>query len=67
MSHEIKEYGLTSKIVSNEGTNYVPEKFKNLSRHLSICHAVSSLYNHQSNGQTDACIIFSQRKHGKMR
>ena len=44
------------KRVSYAGTNVVPEKFKNFYKHLSIHHAVSSSYNNQSNGQTEASL-----------
>ena len=52
---------LPSKVISDAGTNFVSEKLENLCKRLGIHHAVSSSYNHQSNGQIEACINFVKR------
>ena len=55
------EYELLSRIVSDTGTNSVSQKFENFCKCLSIHHAMSSSYNHQSNRQGEACIKFVKR------
>ena len=45
--------GLSRKIISDSSTNFDLEKFWEFCRHLNIYQAVSSSYNHQSNGQAD--------------
>ena len=40
------------------GTHFISKKIENICRWLSIHHAVSSSYNHQSNRQAEACIKF---------
>ena len=52
------EYRLASKIVSDAGTNFVSKKFKNFCKPLSIHHAASSSYNHQSNRPAKEGIMF---------
>ena len=59
------EYRLSSKKVSNIGTNFISEKSKNFYKKLSIWHAVSSTYNHQSNGQEEAFIKLIKRTENK--
>ena len=39
----------------------VSVKFKNVCKWFEIPHAVVSSYSHQSNGQTEACIMFVKR------
>ena len=50
------EYRLFKKIISDTGSNFVSEIFKEFCRNLDIEQAVSSSYHHQSNGQVEACI-----------
>ena len=45
------------KLVSDAGTNFVSEQFKD-HRCLNIDQAVTSSYHHQSNGQVEACVKF---------
>ena len=52
------EYGISHKIMSDAGTNFVSDKFKKFCSNLNIEQAVLSLYHHQSNGQVEACIKF---------
>ena len=44
--------------MSDVGTNFISEKFKNFCSRLNIKEAVSSAYHHQSNRQVKACITF---------
>ena len=44
--------------MSDVGSNFISEKFKNFCNSLNIEKAVSSLYHHQSNRQLKACIKF---------
>ena len=55
------EYGLLSKIVSDAGTTFISDKCENFDKGFSIRHTVSSSYNHQSNGQVEACVKFLNR------
>ena len=48
-------------MVSDAGTNYIAEIFKEFSRKLNIEQAVSSSYKHQSNGQLETYIKFVKR------
>ena len=52
----IAEYGIPCKLMSDAGTNFIPDKFRKFSSRLIIKQAVSSAYHHQSNGQVEACI-----------
>ena len=50
------EYGILQKIMSNAGTNFVSERFRQFCKSINIEQAVSLAYHHQSNGQVEACI-----------
>ena len=53
------EYRLQrKKIISDTGPKFISENFQEFCRKVKICHVVSSSYNHQSNRQVKACIIF---------
>ena len=52
------EYGIPHRIMSDAGSNFISEKFKNFCDSLNIKQAVSSSYHHQSNGQVEVCIKF---------
>ena len=52
------EYGIPCKIMSDTGTNFVSDKFRQFCSRLNIEQAVSSVYHHQINGQVEACIKF---------
>ena len=54
------EYGIPHRIMSDAGSNFISEKFKNFCNSLTIKQAVSSLY-HQSNRQVEACIKFIKK------
>ena len=47
--HSRSEYRLSSRLISDTGTHFVPEKFHDFCRCLNIHHVVPSSYNHQSN------------------
>ena len=59
------EYGLHSTIALDAGTHFTSKKFEKSCERPGIWHAVSSLYNHQSKGQTEACIKICQKNHEK--
>ena len=44
--------------MSDAGTNFVSERFRQFCKSINIEQAVSSAYHHQSNGQVEACIKF---------
>ena len=44
--------------MSDAGTNFIPYRLRKFCSSLNIKQAVSSAYNHQSNGQVKACIKF---------
>ena len=52
------EYGIPQRIMSDVGSNFISEKFKNFFNSLNIEQVVSSSYHHQSNRQVEACIKF---------
>ena len=52
------EYGLPKKIVSNAGTNFISDKFKQFSRQLNIKQGITSQCYCQSNGQVGTSIKF---------
>ena len=52
------EYGVTKKIMSDSGGNFISDKFKTFCKSLNIEQAFSSPYHHQSNGQMEACIKY---------
>ena len=52
------EYGMSHRIMSDAGDNFISEKIINFCNSLNIEHAVSSSYHHQSNRQVEACIKF---------
>ena len=54
----VAEYGIPCRLMSDTGSNFVSEKFRGFCSSLNIKQAVSSLYNHQSNRQVEACIKF---------
>ena len=52
------KYGIPHKIMSDTGTNFVSDMFRNFYSNLNIEQVVSSGYHHQSNGPVKACIEF---------
>ena len=52
------EYGLPKKIMLDSGGNFISGKFKMFCKSLNIEQAFLSSYQHQSNGQVEACIKF---------
>ena len=52
------KYGILQKRMSDVGTNFVSEKFRQFCKSINIEQAVSSAYHHQSNGQVEAYIKF---------
>ena len=50
------EVGLLRKIVSDTGTNFISEKFRQFCRQLNIKQTITSSCHHQCNGQVEACI-----------
>ena len=52
------EYGIPQKLMSDDGTNFVSEKFWQFSKTINVEQAISSAYHHQRNGQVKACIKF---------
>ena len=52
------EYGLPKKIISDAASYFDPDIFKQFCKKPSHRQATSSSYNHQSNGQVEACIKF---------
>ena len=52
------EYGISPKLMSDAGTNFVSEKFQQFCKTINVEQAVSLAYHHQSNGQVKACIKF---------
>ena len=54
------EYGIPHRLMSETGTNLIPEKFKSFCSRFNIVQTLSSVYHHQSNRQIKACIKFSK-------
>ena len=52
------EYGIACRIMSDAGSNFILEKFKNFCNNLNMEQTVSSLYHHQSYRQVEASIKF---------
>ena len=52
------EYGIPQKIMSDTGTNFVSDRFRQFCKTINVEQAVSLAYHHQSNGQVKACIKF---------
>ena len=52
------EFGLPKKIVSDAGTNFISDKFKQLCRHQNIEQAIILSCHHQSRGPMEVCIKF---------
>ena len=52
------ENAIPCKLMSDIGTNFISDRFKQFCSSLNIKQAVSSAYHHQSNGQVKACIKF---------
>ena len=52
------EYSIPHRIMSDAGSNFTSEKFRNFGNSLNIKQVVSSLYHHQTNRQVEACIKF---------
>ena len=50
------EYGIPHKIMSDAGTNFVPDRFREFCRAINVEQATSSAYHHQSNRQVEVCI-----------
>ena len=44
--------------MSDAGTNFVSDKFRQFCKTINVEQAVSSVYHQQSNGQVEACIKF---------
>ena len=51
------EHGLLKKIVSDVGSNFTAETFKDFCRKMNVQQTITSSY-HQSNGQVELCIKF---------
>lgn len=49
----IARFGLPETLVTDQGTNYTSDAFRNLLRQFSITHRTSTPYHHQSNGQVE--------------
>ena len=60
LMHEVifAEYGLPKKIILDSGSNFVSGKIRTFCKILNIEQAFSLSYDHQSNGQVEACITF---------
>ena len=52
------EYGMSKKIMSDSGSNFISDKCKTFDKRLNIEEAFPSSYHHQSNGQVEACTKF---------
>ena len=52
------QFGLPQKFLSDTGTNFVSEQFKEFCRCLNIDQAATSSYPEWSNEQVEACIKF---------
>ena len=52
------EFVLPEKIISDMGTNFTSETFKEFYKMLNIQQSITSFYHHQSSGQVEACIKF---------
>ena len=52
------KYGIPCKLMSDEGTNIVSDKFHQFCKLVNIEQATSSAYHHQTNGEVEACIKF---------
>ena len=52
------EHGILQKIMSDTGTNFVSQRFRQFCKSIKIKQAVSLVYHHQTNGQVEACIKF---------
>ena len=47
--------------MSDSGGNFISDKFKTFCKNLNIEHAFSSSYYHQSNGQMEACKVYTKK------
>ena len=54
----LAKYGIPCKLMSDVGTNFVSDKFLQFYKSVNIEQVTSSAYQHQSNGQVEACIKF---------
>ena len=52
------KFGLQKKLMSDAGTNYISERFRQFCRQLNIEQAITSSYQHKSNDQVEAQIKF---------
>ena len=52
------EYGISQKLMSDAGTNFVSDRFQQFCKAINVEQAISLVYHHQSNGQVEACIKF---------
>ena len=52
------EFGLSIKLCSDAGTDFVSHQFENFCRCLNMDKAVTLLYHYQSNSEVEACIKF---------
>ena len=55
------KYGILHKIMSDAGTNFVSERFRQFCKSINVEQAVPSAYHLQSNRQVEACIKFLKR------
>ena len=58
----VTKYGLLKKIISDAGTNFITETFKDFCRKMNTQQTITSPYQHQSNGQVEACLKFVSLK-----
>ena len=52
------DYGIPQKLMSDAGTNFVSEKFRQFCKSINVEEAVLLVYHNQSNWQVKACIKF---------
>ena len=60
------EYGLPKKIMSDAGSTYISDKFRQFCKCMNIEQGISLSYYHQSNGQVEACTKFIKHTMEKM-
>ena len=52
------KFGLPKKIISDAGTNFALNTFKQFCRQMNIEQTIASSYHHHSSRQVEACIRF---------
>ena len=52
------EFGLLTKLISDAGTSFTSDTFKQFCKKMNIQQAITLSYHHQSNGQVEAFIEF---------